>query len=514
MKSEFNVAILLPTRGRTEMLERSLKTLIGLADTPSKIQLILGLDNDDATGIKHFTDVIQPWLDTTDVEYSALTFDPLGYGRLNQYINKLADNADADWFFFWNDDAVMETKGWDNIIASYTGQFKLLSVHTHNDHPYSIFPVVPKAWYTTLGHLSQHQMNDAWLSQIAYKLDIYERIPVWATHDRLDLTGNNNDTTYKARIMYEGNPSDPRDFHNQQVIQNRIMETEQLSRYMLSQGISIDFWERVKSGKQDPWEKLKINDVNQQMKQFTLDSNGESKSPYDFNYFTKADGIQSWKSKSLKFGDALAALSYAHGISWNELVEQFQEVFDHDVNGRAESANQSLVHAQMDFLKDKSRRTPKRVLEIGGGRGEVANALKHMDIDVVSVELGPEANKWYQATGYHYFGKEFVPATPINKPIQEALADLDLSSFDTILMVESLEHIPKEAFEPVWQAIKSQFRGRFIVVNWPDYHPIWVGRDASPEEHCRVVDDALYDTWSAEAKSVYTRKGSHLALDF
>jgi len=186
MNSEFNVAILLPTRGRTEMLERSLKTLIDLADTPSKIQLILGLDNDDATGIKHFTDVIQPWLDTTDVEYSALTFDPLGYGRLNQYINKLADNADADWFFFWNDDAVMETQGWDSIIASYTGQFKLLSVHTHNDHPYSIFPIVPKAWYTTLGHLSQHQMNDAWLSQIAYKLDIYERIPVWATHDRLD----------------------------------------------------------------------------------------------------------------------------------------------------------------------------------------------------------------------------------------------------------------------------------------------------------------------------------------
>ena len=94
------------------------------------------------------------------------------------------------------------------------------------------------------------------------------------------------------------------------------------------------------------------------------------------------------------------------------------------------------------------------------------------------------------------------------------MADLDLSSFDTILMVESLEHIPEEAFEPVWQAIKSQFHGRIIVVNWPDYHPIWIGRDASPEEHCRVVDDELYDAWSAEAQSVYTRKGSHLALDF
>jgi hypothetical protein len=81
-------------------------------------------------------------------------------------------------------------------------------------------------------------------------------------------------------------------------------------------------------------------------------------------------------------------------------------------------------------------------------------------------------------------------------------------------MVESLEHIPQEAFDPVWLAIRQQFRGRFIVVNWPDYHPIWVGRDASPQEHCRLVDDALYDDWSQQAHSVWTRRGSHLVLDF
>jgi hypothetical protein len=74
-----------------------------------------------------------------------MTFKPMGYGRLNEYINELAKNSSADWLFFWNDDAVMETQGWDEKITEHTGEFKLLAVHTHHDHPYSIFPIVPKS---------------------------------------------------------------------------------------------------------------------------------------------------------------------------------------------------------------------------------------------------------------------------------------------------------------------------------------------------------------------------------
>jgi SAM-dependent methyltransferase len=518
MTEHYKISILLPTRGRTAALRRSLESLLSKANHIDDLELRLGFDKDDAESLDYFTNVLQPWLESANVNYTALSFEPIGYGRLHDYVNRLAADTDTDWFFFWNDDAVMETSGWDDIISNYTGQFKLLSVHTHNDHPYSIFPIVPGAWYNTLGHLSQHQMNDAWLSQIAYKLDVYERIPVWAIHDRQDLTGNNDDPTYKSRIMFEGNPTDPRDFHHPQVIQNRMQETEKLATYMRSQGLDTNFWERVKTGQQDPWEKLNANDINNQMKQFEVDPKTgcpvvKSKL-YDFDYFKKADGITSWKNKSLKFGDAMAGLCYAYDITWDELVEKFKTVFDYNANGRGESVGHNFVNEQMEFLQSQGRRTPKRVLEIGGGRGEVANVLKHMGVDVVSVELGAEAKRWYQSTGQHFFGNDFVAPVPVNKPIQMALKDLDLSSFDTILMVESLEHIPADQFEPVWQAIKTQFNGRFIAVNWPDYHPIWIGRDASPQEHCRLVDDALYDAWSAEAKSVHTRKGSHLALNF
>lgn len=235
---------------------------------------------------------------------------------------------------------------------------------------------------------------------------------------------------------------------------------------------------------------------------------------YSYDYFKKADGITSWRSQSLKFGDALAAMCYTYGISWFEMSDHFKPVFAHDSNGRGESVDQRLIDLQLVFLRDRRRRNPKRVLEIGGGRGEVATAFKAMGTDIVSVELSNDAAKMYAETANHFFGPNFKPVVPINKPIEQALSQLDFSTFDTILMIESLEHIPADAFEPVWDKITNHFTGRFITVNWPDYHPIWIGRDASPQEHCRVVDDALYDRWASQAQRVVTRWGSHLVLEF
>jgi hypothetical protein len=47
-------------------------------------------------------------------------------------------------------------------------------------------------------------------------------------------------------------------------------ECDKLWAYMKSQGNDSTWWERVKNSKQDPWEKLKVNDINGQMRQFQL----------------------------------------------------------------------------------------------------------------------------------------------------------------------------------------------------------------------------------------------------
>jgi len=265
---EYGIAMLLATRGRTESLGRSIRSLVELADDVSRVQIMFAFDNDDDIGFKYFVDELQPWMDERDISYTAMKFERMGYVNLHKYNNAMAAQTDSDWLVIWNDDAVMQSQGWDTTILSYTGQFKLLSFCTHRMHPYSIFPIVPRTWYDLLGYISPHPTQDGWVSQQAYMLDIYQRITVDVLHDRFDLTGNNNDDIYANRPMLEGKPDDPRDFHSKQMIDLRHLDCAKLATVMRRQGVNTEFFENIFKGTQDPWQRLAENDINSQMVQF------------------------------------------------------------------------------------------------------------------------------------------------------------------------------------------------------------------------------------------------------
>jgi hypothetical protein len=265
----FDISLLLATRGRTDALGTSVRSVFEQATDPKRIEILFAFDRDDEVGKNYFRTELQPWLDQHQYHYTAMLFDPLGYIRLHLYNNKMAQKAQGAWFVIWNDDAIMETQGWDAEIMKYHDKFRLLAFHTHNDHPYSIFPIVPRKWYELLGYISPHPTQDGWLSQQAYMLDIWERIPVWVKHDRYDLTGNNGDDTFRNRAMLEGRPNDPLDFHSQQQMDIRHKDCAKLATYMRNElGMDLSFFTNVFNGTQDPWEKLAKNDVNRQMVQF------------------------------------------------------------------------------------------------------------------------------------------------------------------------------------------------------------------------------------------------------
>jgi hypothetical protein len=270
MTNEYSIAVLLPTRGRTDPLSRSVISLFDRCTQKDRVLLILGFDDDDVVGVTHFTENLQPWLDENGVNYTAMSFQSMGYAGLNRYYNEMAKETNADWYFVWNDDAVMQTAGWDQIIQKYDGQFRLLKIHTHNEHPYSIFPIIPKAWFDVFGHFSRHQMIDAELSHMAYLLDLIEIVDIHAIHERADLVGNKPDETDKKRIRFEGNPNNPYDFFNPNMYNQRMNDTETLSSWMKEQKLDITFWENVKAGTQDPWEKMRANDPNKQTVQTTI----------------------------------------------------------------------------------------------------------------------------------------------------------------------------------------------------------------------------------------------------
>jgi hypothetical protein len=271
MSNQYSVAVLLPTRSRTSALTDSVTSIVSQAHDRSGIQILFGFDDDDTVGLDHFEGVIQPFLDDHAVAYQAQAFESMGYAGLNRYYNHLARSASADWLFVWNDDAVMNTPGWDQVVAGYTGQFRLLKVHTHNEHPYSIFPIVPRAWYDLFGHLSRHQMIDAEISQMAYVLDVMQVIDVDVTHNQVELTKDATDPL-KPKVRFEGNPANSYDFHNTTVQQQRYQDCDIIADYMKTLDLDTAWWLNVKSGQQDPWEKLKQLDVNKQMTQFKMKS--------------------------------------------------------------------------------------------------------------------------------------------------------------------------------------------------------------------------------------------------
>ena len=265
-----DISILLPTRGRPKPLEQCLRTLLDRAKDPSRIEVMLAFDNDDAENIKHFVDVIQPYLEDLGVEYSAIQFERLGYMRLNEYLNELAQHSQGSWLFFWNDDAVMKTQDWDQVIRDNAQEFYLLRAETNHEHPYAIFPILPKKWVEITGHLSPHQINDAWTSQVAWMLDIVKTIPVMIHHERYDLTGENLDETFKERIMLENMPgNDPRDFNHISWRKRRIAETEKISDYLDSIGRDTTWFRDSMTGKNpDVWARMVLQDPHKRLRQW------------------------------------------------------------------------------------------------------------------------------------------------------------------------------------------------------------------------------------------------------
>ena len=233
---------------------------------------------------------------------------------------------------------------------------------------------------------------------------------------------------------------------------------------------------------------------------------------YDHNYYLTCDGIESWGNKCLKFGDAFAAICYAHGITWDKMRSEFKVV--DDPFATIES-HPYTIHDQKDFLLNNRSRVPNKILDIGGGRGEVPIFLGAMGYDVTSVDPQDSIDYWYKETSKKFFDLEKPPVTAINKPIEKAIEDISLKDFDTILLVETLEHIPEKFFDPVYEKIKDDFKGRFVVANWVHYHPIFFKRFQEEWEHphCRHVDDDLYDRWAKDADLIY-RYGSHLCLEY
>ena len=66
--TESTISVILPTRGRRDVLITSIKSLVDKASNPARLEIIFGVDEDD-TGINEFTTILF-WFSLTILSYS------------------------------------------------------------------------------------------------------------------------------------------------------------------------------------------------------------------------------------------------------------------------------------------------------------------------------------------------------------------------------------------------------------------------------------------------------------
>lgn len=189
------ITIMCPSRARTNALALAAHSLFDRAAHPDRVELVVRIDADDPARDGYIADADDGHIDTLVVGA------PYGYRGLHRYYDDCARAATGDWLFMWNDDVIMLTDGWDEVIDAHAGRFVLLAPETtdHRGEHGTIIPVIPRAWFTAVGHVARNPQSDTWLVEIADALGLYQPVPVLALHDRADLTGNNDDATFAAR---------------------------------------------------------------------------------------------------------------------------------------------------------------------------------------------------------------------------------------------------------------------------------------------------------------------------
>ena len=71
-----------------------------------------------------------------------------------------ADMFPGDYLVLWNDDCILQTKGWDAVLAEQEDKFRI-QMNGDCPHSYALLPIKIIDWYLLIGYFSPNYQNDA-----------------------------------------------------------------------------------------------------------------------------------------------------------------------------------------------------------------------------------------------------------------------------------------------------------------------------------------------------------------
>lgn len=238
------VSVLLPTRKRADRLVMAMDSLLSLAVDKEALEFILRIDSDDDESIS----VANKLGKLIPVKYLVAPRGQ-GYRELHNFYNDMAKLATGDWIMIFNDDAAMQTHGWDKILQnfdpsshkSFQGNDAVCLVGTddhvnhtgfqENDYNWA-FPFVRRKIVDILGHLTCKSHVDYYLYELHRSLNaavVLKDIKI------KELSATMQDETQKqGRMTYD--TSALNGFLNQpDVLEQRQKDMKILKKYILGQ---------------------------------------------------------------------------------------------------------------------------------------------------------------------------------------------------------------------------------------------------------------------------------------
>ena len=160
------VTVLIPTRGRFPLLRNAIEALRDTATRPDDIDIQLAVDDDD-------TDTLSQLHNLKDI--TVTIGENVGYSGTADRHNKMFRKSVGEFLLLYADDAIVDTRGWDDIIREYRGQVCIPFVRDENTC--FIHRSIPTVW---------EKLTVYYCAEIIYKLIALE-LGIYIRHDEIHI---------------------------------------------------------------------------------------------------------------------------------------------------------------------------------------------------------------------------------------------------------------------------------------------------------------------------------------
>ena len=222
-----NFSLFLNTRGRVGLLCDLLSSVESTADSPSEIEIILGIDKDDYETL-NFLDHLDLVVSDLDLKDNISFYADNRPTNLHVKMNFLASQAVGDNLFVLNDDVKFVTPGWDTLILDslkrnvrepdniyYAGVLDT-SVDKDPGRTYSSFPILTREAYDALGYFMSEKFvglgGDVHLwrvfEEVGRRIDIPEVTLDHVRHNTIAKVMSPDEVAQRMRENTWANPVD------------------------------------------------------------------------------------------------------------------------------------------------------------------------------------------------------------------------------------------------------------------------------------------------------------------